>query len=118
VRKWPADIGGDDAEKRFRRGREEANVEVAVKEERRDVGAVKDVLEVVGRSPLLLQRLLELAIEGGELLIERLQLFLRGDQLLVGRLELLVDGQRFFIDRLLFLVGRLEIANRVLQLRA
>src|SRR6185437_2412251 len=117
VRKWPADIGGDDAEKRFRRGREEANVEVAVKEERRDVGAVEDVLEVVGRTPLLLQRLLELAIEGGELLIERLQFLLRGDQLLIGRLKFLVDGEGFLIDRLLLFVGRLEIADRVFQLR-
>ena len=58
--------------------REEADIEVAVEEERRDVGAVEDVLQVVGRAALLLERLLELAVEGGELLVERLQLLLRG----------------------------------------
>ena len=42
-----ADIGGDDAEQRFRRRREEADVEVAVEEQRRDVGAVEDVLQIV-----------------------------------------------------------------------
>ena len=84
----------------------------------RDVGAVEDVLQVVGRAALPLERLLELAVEGGELLVERLQLLLRGGQLLVGRQELLVDGQSLFVDRLLLLVGDLEIADGALQLLA
>ena len=114
----PADIGGDDAEQRFRRRREEADVEIAVEEQRRDAGAVQDVLQIVGRAALPLQRLLKLAVEGGELLVERLQLLLRGHQLLVGRLELLVDRHRFFVDRLLLLVGDLEVADGALQLLA
>ena len=44
----PADVGADHAEERLRRRGEEADLEVLVKEERRDVGAVQDVLEVVG----------------------------------------------------------------------
>ena len=91
---------------------------VAVQEQRRDAGAVQDVLQIVGRAALAFERFLELAVEGGELLVERLQLLLRGHQFLVGRLELLVDRHRFFVDRLLLLVGDLEVVDGALQLLA
>ena len=68
--------------------REEADVEVGVEEERRDVGAVQDILQIVGRRALPLQRFLKLAVEGGQLLVERLQFLLRRQQLLVGRLDI------------------------------
>ena len=118
VGKRPADIGGDDVEQRLRGRREEADVQVGIQEERRHVGAVEDVLEIVGRGALLLDRLVQLAVEGRELLVEGLQLLLRRFQLLVGRLEFLVDGHGFFIDRLLLLVGDLEVANGALQVLA
>ena len=114
----PADVGGDDPEQRFRRRREEADVEVAVEEQRRDAGAVEDVLQVVGGAALAFERLLQLAVEGGELLVERLQLLLGGFQLLVGGLELLVDRHRLFVDRRLLLVGDLEVADGALQFLA
>ena len=114
----PADVGGDDPEQRFRRRREEADVEVAVEEQRRDAGAVENVLQIVGRAALPFERLLKLAVERGQLLVERLQLLLRGYQLLVGGLELLVDRHRFFVDRRLLLVGDLEVADGALQFLA
>ena len=118
VGKRPADVGSDDVEQRLRGRREEADVQVAIQEERRHVGAVEDVLQVVGRGALLLDRLVQLAVEGCELLVEGLQLLLRRFQFLVGRLEFLVDGHGLFIDRLLLLVGDLEVANGALQILA
>ena len=49
----PADIGGDHAEQRLRRGGEEADAEILVEEERRNIGAVEDVLEIVGERLML-----------------------------------------------------------------
>ena len=118
VGKRPADVGGDDVEQRPRGRREEADVQVGIQEECRHVGAVEDVLEIVRRGALLLDRLVQLAVESRELLVERLQLLLRRFQLLVGRLEFLVDGHGFFVDRLLLLVGDLEVANGALQVLA
>jgi len=118
VGKWPADIGGDDVEQRLRGWREETDVQVGIQEECRHVGAVENVLQIVRRGALLLDRLLQLAVESSELLVERLQLLLRGFQLLVRGLEFLVDGHGFFIDRLLLLVGDLEVANSALEVLA
>ena len=59
-----------------------------VEEERRDIGAVQDILQIIGGRPLPLQRFLELAVEGGKLLVERLQFLLRRQQFLVGRLDI------------------------------
>ena len=70
------DVGGDHAEERLRRRGEEADVEFLVEEQRRDVGAVQDVLEVVGDGLMLTEGLLKLAIERRELLVERLQFLL------------------------------------------
>ena len=109
---------GNDIEQRLGGRREEADIEIGVEEERRDIGAVQDVLQIVGGRALPLQRFLELAVEGGQLLVERLQFLLRGQQLLVGRLEFLVDGQRFFVDRLLLFARDLEVADGALQLRS
>ena len=112
----PAESLGNDIEQRLGRRREEADIEVGVEEQRRDIGAVQDVLQIVGGGALPLQRFLELAVEGGQLLVERLQFLLRGQQLLVGRLEFLVDRQRFFVDRLLLFARDLEVADGALQL--
>ena len=81
------DVARNDVEQRFRGRREEPDVEVHVEEQRRDIGAVEDVLKVVRRGALALQGFLKLAVECG--------------QLFIGRLVLLVDGQRLLVDRLL-----------------
>ena len=112
----PADVGCDDAEMRSHRRREETDVQLAVEEDRRDLGAVEDILQIVGRDALLLDGLVQLAVEGGQLLVERLELFLRGFQLFIGGLELLVHRHGFFVDRLLLLVGELEVADGALKL--
>ena len=95
--------------------REEADVEVGVEEQCRDIGAVEDVLQIVGGRALPLQRFLELAVEGGQLLVQRLQFLLRGQQLLVGRLVFLVDRQRLLVDRLLLFAGDFQVADGALQ---
>ena len=87
-----------------------------VEEDRRDFGAVEDILQIVGGDALLLHGLVQLAVEGGQFLIERLQLFLRRFQLFIGGLEFLVHRHGFFVDRLLLLVGELEVADGALQL--
>ena len=107
---------GNDVEERFGGRREEADFELGVEEERRDIGAVQDVLQIVGGRALPLQRFLELAVEGGQLLVERLQFLLRGQQLLVGRLVFLVDRQRLFVDRLLLFARDLKVADGALEL--
>ena len=117
IRKRTPDIAGNDAEQCLRGGREEADIEAGVEEDRRDVGAVQHVLQIVGGRALPFQRLLKLTVEGGELLVERLQLLFRRQQLLVRRLEFLIDGQRFLVDRLLLLAGSLQVPDGVLQFR-
>ena len=109
---------GNDAEERLGGRREEADIEIGVEEERRDIGAVEDVLQIIGGRALPLQRFLELAVEGGQLLVERLQFLLRRQQLLVRRLVFLIDGQRFFVDRLLLFARNLKVADGALELRS
>ena len=118
VRERPPDVAGNDTEKRLGGRREEADIEVGVEEERRDIGAVQNILQIVGGRTLPLQRFLELAVEGGKLLVERLQFLLRRQQLLVRRLVFLIDGQRFFVDRLLLFAGNLQVADGTLQFRS
>ena len=109
---------GNDTEERFGGRREEADIEVGVEKDRRDIGAVQNILQIVGGRALPLQRFLELAVERGELLVERLQFLLRGQQLLVRRLEFLIDGQGFFVDRLLLFARNLQVADGALQFRS
>ncbi len=77
----------------------------AIQEQRADVGAVEQVLDVVvqGRQLgvlLLILRVdgVELLVDGMELLVRALQLLVRGDELLVGRLQLFV-GALELLDR-------------------
>ena len=46
----PPDVARNDAEERLGGRREEADVEVGVEENRRDIGAVQDVLQIIRRS--------------------------------------------------------------------
>ena len=64
IRDRPPDVARDDVEEQLRRRREEANVQTGVEEERRDIGAVQDILQVIRRRALLLQCFMELAVEG------------------------------------------------------
>ena len=47
-------------------------IEVGIEEERRNISAVPDILQIIGSRTLPLQGFLELAVEGGKLLVERL----------------------------------------------
>ena len=76
VRKRAPHVPRNYVEKRFCRRREEADVEASIEKDRRDLGAVKHVLQIVRGRALALERFLQLAVEGGQLLIERLKLFL------------------------------------------
>ena len=59
---------------------------------------------------------LELRVDGAQLLVERLQLLLGGLELLVGGAQLLVDGHDLFVDDLQLFVGALEVPDAALQL--
>ena len=96
------------------RGREEADFEVRVEKNGRDVGAKKYVLQIVGGRALPIQRFLQLAVECIEFLVEGLQLLLGSQQLLVCGLIFLVDRQRLLIDRHLLLARRFEVVDRAL----
>ncbi len=114
----PADVRSDDAEHRPRGGREETDLEIGVEEQHRDLRAVHRVSQVVGGGALLLDGLVELTVEGGELLVERLQLLLGGFQFLVGRLQLLVDRHRLFVGGGQLVIGCLKVVDCALQLLA
>ena len=75
-------------------------------------------MQIVGGRALPLQGFLELAVEGGKLLVERLQFLLGCQQLLVRRLVFLIDGQCLFVDRLLLFARNLKVADGALQLRS
>src|ERR1700683_1054908 len=64
VREGPPHVTRNDVEQGFRRRREKADIEARVEEDRRDVGAVENVLQIVRRRALPLERLLQLAVEG------------------------------------------------------
>src|SRR5208337_4648559 len=115
VRERASHVAWNHVEQSLCRRREEADVEARIEENRRDLGAVKYVLQIVRGRALPLERFLQLAVEGGQFLIERLKLFLGGEQLLIRRLVLLVDGQRLLVDRHLLFAGDLEIAKGALQ---
>ena len=66
----------------------------------------------------MLDGLVELTVEGGELLVERLQLLLGGFQFLVGRLQLLVDRHRLFVGGGQLVIGCLEVVDCAFQLLA
>ena len=114
----PTDIAGDHMEQRLGGRSEEPDIEMRVEKDRRDVGAVEDVLQIVGERALALQRLLKLAVEGAQLLVERLQLLLGSHQLLVLGLELLVHQDGFVVDGGLLGAPSLKIAYGRLEFGA
>ena len=61
-------------------------------------------------------RLMELLVDGRQLLVGRLQLFLGGLQLLVGALQFLVARQHLFVRRAQFLAGDLLLFDHRLQI--
>ena len=66
------DIAGNDAEEQLGRRREKADVQLPVEEQRRDIGAVEHVLQIVRRRALALQCFLKLMVQSRQLLIQRL----------------------------------------------
>ena len=92
IRERPTNVRGYDTEERLGSRREEADIQVGIEEERRDIGAVQHVLQIVGRGTLPFERFLKLAVKGGKFFIERLQFLLRRQEFLVRRLVFLIDG--------------------------
>jgi len=70
-------------------------IQVRIEEDRRDVGTVEDVAQIVGDRALPPQRILELAVERGQIFVDGLQFLSRGYQFLLRRLDLLVERKRF-----------------------
>ena len=110
-----AHVRGDQVEQLDGRGRELPDVEGGVEEQRGDVGAGQQVVEVVGGGLQLRHLLFKLVVERRQFLVERLQLFLRGLQFLVARLELLVHRHGFFVRSLEFLVRAFQLFDRAVE---
>lgn len=94
-----------DADQVGRRRREALDAQPLVQEQRGDLGAGEEVVQVVVGPLELIDLLAELGVDRGELLVERAQLLGGGLQLLVGRLQLLVHRHRLFVRRAQLLVG-------------
>ena len=114
----PADVGRQQLQQRLHRRREPADAEAAIEEQRRDVGAVEQVVEIVGARLELADLGLELAVDRIELLVERLQLLLGGLELLVRGLQLLVDRPDLLVGRLQLLVRRLHLLDAEAEILA
>src|SRR6202051_35085 len=103
-------------EDRFGGWGEKADIKIGVEKEGGNTGVKKNIVEFIGGRSLPLQRFLELAVEGGKLLVERLQFLFRRQQLLVRRLVFLAVGQCFFVDLFLLFVQNLKVADSALEL--
>ena len=94
-----------------------ADAQVDVEEDSPDVGAVQQVVDVVGQLRELVDLLLILRVDRVELLVDRVELLVGGLQLLVRRDELLVGGLQLLVAGLQLLDGGLEVFLRVDQLQ-
>ncbi len=111
----PAQVGLDQVEDIRHRRREALHPQIVVQEDRGDLGAFEQVLQVGVGPGEVVDPVGQLAVDGLQLLIEGLQLLLRGLQLLVGRLQLLVDGLVFFVGGLQLLVGAFQLLDGGLE---
>ena len=107
----PADVGGQDVEATPGPRRHPTDEEIVVDEQDRDVDTTEDVPEVIVQQRQFCVVLLQLLVEGGELLIARLQLLVGSLELFVRRLELFVARDNLFVRRLQLLVRRLLVLD-------
>ena len=111
VAERPSDVGRDEVHDLGDRGGEALDAQLLVDEQRADAGAGEHVVHVVVGARQLVDLLLQLAVDGDQLLVDRLQLLPGGLELLVGRLQLLVGGLHLLVGRLELLVGGLELLD-------
>ena len=104
----PADVVREQAERVGDLRRELPDPQLAVEEDRADVGAGQEVVHVVGELGQLGDLALVLGVDRVELLVDALQLLVRALELFVRRLQLLVRG-------LELLVARFELLDRSLE---
>ena len=97
------------------RRREAADQQVAVEEDRGDLGAVEQVAQIVVGLVELLDLALQLVVDRLQLLVDRLRLLARGFQFLVGRLQLLVDRDQLLVRRFQLLERGLVLLDQRLQ---
>ena len=76
VGQWPSHITRDYPEDVAHRGCEETDVQVSVKEDSCDIGAKKDILQVIGSGALTLERLLQLIVHCRKFFVQRLEFLL------------------------------------------
>src|SRR2546428_551143 len=119
----PADVGGDQVEHRLRHRREAPDPQIRAEHDDRHLHAGEQVHQVVVAPPQLGIAVLQLFVDGRQLLVARLHLllgrfnlFVDALQLLVGRLDLLVGRLQLFVRRVLLLDDRLEVVLRGRQL--
>ena len=83
----PAHVGRDQVEQLDGRGSKLPDMEGRIEEQRGDVRAREQIIEVVRGGLQLRHLLFQLIVERRQFFVERLQLFLRGLQLLIARLS-------------------------------
>ena len=122
IRERPSPVGRDQIEDRGNRRGETANDELAVEQNRGDLGALEQVAQIGVGAVELVDLAVEFGVDRMQLFIDRLQLLLGGLQLLVGGLQLLIDRNHFLVRGLellqcafIFLDRRLQTLPRVAQ---
>ena len=101
VRERATEIGGNQVENLTRRRREQLHAEIAVEENRADVGRVDKVLQIVAR-----QR--DFFDIDFQFLVDRLQFFVDRLQFLFARLQFFPGRAQLFVERLQFFVRGAE----------
>jgi hypothetical protein len=97
-------------------GRPPLDAHVVVEKDRRDLGALDEILNVVVHPQQLIVLAAELGVDRLELLVDRLHLLLCRFELLVRGLQLLIDRLILFGARAGVLVGALRRVDRHVEL--
>ena len=77
--------------------RKVANLEIFVEKDRRNLGALEQIIEIAVGAVQFLDLAAELVVHGLQFFVHRLQFLFRGLELFIGRLQLLIDREQLFI---------------------
>ena len=111
----PPLVALDEVEELLGGGGELLQAEVAVEEDRGDLRALEQVLDVAVGAAQLLDAGRQLGVDRLQLLVHRGELLLRGLELLVGGLQLLVHRGELLVGRLQLLVRGFELLGGGLE---
>ncbi len=113
---WPAHIGGNQVQQRFRRGGEAPDSPVASHDDNRDAHADQQIAQVVRELAQFRVPVLQLLVQRRQFLVRGLQFLLGGLQFFVGALEFLVGREDLLVFHRQRLVGSFLVLDDGLQL--